>query len=141
MTDGTFRASISAFHTKAWGRPWPHQSKGTIFKTDIDDGKSDSVYDEESGSPDDDKKSGSVDDDEVVALADILKVPSKFNYDCFQNIQEVKRALGVDADADEGDVLVVREEYSLLLKTMERKWKGAKKFPAFVVTGHPGIGS
>jgi len=83
MTDETIRAS--ALHTNAWGRRWPHQAKGTILKTDIDD-----------------EKSGSIDDDVVVALADILKVPSEFNYDCFKNIQEVKRALGGDAHANEG---------------------------------------
>ena len=51
-------------------------------------------------------------------------------------MQGLKLALG--ASPDEGDVLVVREEYETLRQALEGVYNG---FSAIVVTGHPGIGS
>jgi hypothetical protein len=114
--------AASALYAKAWGKPWP-QSKGTISKTEI------------SG------ESGSVDDDEDVvdALADKLKVPPHFNYRYFKEIQGLKSALGASPGRDFQDVLVVREDYETLRQVLEDQRQ--EGYHAFVVTGHPGIGS
>jgi hypothetical protein len=107
----------SALHDKAWGKPWP-QSKGTISKTEI------------SGD-----ETGPVDDD---AFADTLDVPPNFKYRYLEEIRSLKSALGVNPGEDEEDFLVVRHEYKMLRKGLEKESKFKR---AIVVTGHPGIGS
>jgi hypothetical protein len=112
--------TVSALHAKAWGKSWP-QSQGTILKTEISD-----------------DETGSVDDDDVDgALADILVVPPQFKYRYLKEIRGLKSALGTNPGQDEEDVLVVREEYEMLCQALEEN----RKCRAFVVTGHPGIGS
>ena len=57
-----------------------------------------------------------------------------FSYQFFKGIREIKCSLG--AGSDTHDVLVIRDEYEVLLKYLK-----ATKVRGLVITGHPGIGS
>jgi len=73
------------------------------------------------------------------SLPDMSQVPSAsvFEYKCLTDIKKLRHNLGY-SHAD-SDALVVRRDYELLRKAMEEgHLKGIR---AFVVTGHPGIGS
>lgn len=93
------------------------------FGTIPDDG-SDSIIDDESGSIPHDP------------LTRKLYIPPIFRYKCFNQMRELKRALGSTTGTD--DVLVVLNEYENLYQALEGDYKDAT---AIVVTGHPGIGS
>jgi hypothetical protein len=107
---------IAKGHGSLWGKPWP-QSEGTIF----------------------DDETGSVDDDEIPGLADKLEVPPLFHYRYFKEIQDLKSALGASPGQEDLEgVLVIREEYEILRRALE---DDLKVFRDIAVTGHPGIGS
>src|SRR5258708_11562122 len=110
--------AASALYEKAWGKPWPSMSKGTIMESDI-------------------QKTDSADNDNDSYLADKLRFDSPFDYVYFGELDGVKRALGDESSAQE-ETLVVRAEYIALHLALESKYKNAR---ALVVTGQPGIGS
>ncbi|KAF9012152.1 hypothetical protein BDZ89DRAFT_912053, partial [Hymenopellis radicata] len=95
----------------AWGKSWPHQA-GTIYKTEI----------------------GQVNaDDELYFDGGVDGIPDSLAYDCLQDVGKVTAALSMTMGFL--DVLVVREEYDLVRKMLEKP-----DHKAVVVTGHPGIG-
>ena len=125
----------------AWGKPWPRHS-GKIHKTEF-------THDNYAGYDD---YTGSVDDEDALSeephvarpvfnhvdrfFADILEVPSVFEYTCFTDIKRLKYGLGLRNAKD--DALVVRGDYDILRKALE---EGCLKDKDCVVTGHHGIGS
>jgi hypothetical protein len=110
--------ALALLHAKAWGKQWP-QSEGTIDKTEISD-ESDSV------------------DDEIYNLTDKLHIPPTFTYRYFEEILDLRTALGANIGEKVTDaVLVIREEYEILRKVLEKD----REHRSVAVTGHPGIGS
>lgn len=110
--------ALAKLYDMAWGKPWPHMSHGSISEDEI---------------------TGRVnknDDDVDGPLADILHVPTTFNYSCFKEMQVLRDVFG--AAAVMGNALVIREEYGILLKALEEHYYDED---AIVVTGQPGIGS
>ncbi|KIM30456.1 hypothetical protein M408DRAFT_285882 [Serendipita vermifera MAFF 305830] len=111
--------AASALHADTWGKQWP-QSEDTVYKTEIED------------------KNGSVDDDEIYGLADKFIIPPHFKYRYFTEIRRLKTALYAYPGNADDDIIVVREEYETLRRTLENDFEDTR---SIVVTGHPGIGS
>jgi len=74
------------------------------------------------------------DDNAEGPLADILHVPPSFDYDCLKGMQVLEDVFGSNVVPS---TLVIREEYKTLLEALVRD----DRQRAFVLTGHPGIGS
>ena len=113
-----------------------------MYKTKITDDNN-AGFDEYAGSVDDDD---ALFDESHIArpvfnhvdrfFADILEVPSVFEYACFTDIKRLKYGLGLRNSKH--DALVVRGDYDILRKALEEGWLKDKDC---VVTGHHGIGS
>lgn len=69
-------------------------------------------------------------DDDVARYADQT---TGFEYTCFEEVDDIARALLSRTTI--GKTLVERPEYHLLCRMMENS-----DSPAFLITGHPGIG-
>jgi len=108
--------ALKNLHNKAWGKPWPHLSYGTIEKADItDDGE---------------------DGDKDGPLADILHLPISFKYTCLKEMQELTDIFNTQSAM--GSVLVIRKEYERLYDALVNDFPTTR---CFTVAGHPGIGS
>lgn len=105
--------ALANVYKLAWGVQWPRHV-GTVHKTDI-------------GIPRDTEYTDADD-----ATADI---PDRWDYTCLDNIDLIADALCMPTKTF--DFLVIRREYDLLREMIERN----SSTGAFVVTGHPGIGS
>ena len=116
--------ALSNLHAKTWGKPWPHQSRCTISKSEISN-----------------DRTGPVDEDNLDftdgPLRDILHIPPSYEYDCFKEMQAFTDAFAAVPILKNS--LVVREEYKILRKVLEEEV--LKSCRGIVVTGHPGIGS
>ncbi len=104
--------SPAALYDLAWGKSWPRHG-GILHKAEI----------------------GQVNaDDELYFDGGVDAIPNAFTYDCLEDIGKVTAALWMTPGFL--DVLVVREEYDRVRKILE-----SIEHKAFVVTGHPGIGT
>ena len=105
----------------AWGKPWPHQFRRTISKSEIIN-----------------EATGPVNENDLDftegPLRDILHIPASYEYICFTEMLSVIKAF--TAGPIIGNVLVVRKEYTKLREVLEKDSRAA-----IVITGQPGIGS
>jgi hypothetical protein len=120
------RNEAKVLYERAWGRPWPDQHSGVIFKTAIvshgdampmdlcDDDDADYAY----GSD-----------------PDALKISDELNYICLKGMTSLANSLGSGTAIV--DALVVRHEYELLREAIEHGDLGTQR--GIVVTGQPGI--
>ncbi|KAF8917531.1 hypothetical protein CPB85DRAFT_1214792 [Mucidula mucida] len=104
--------SPAVLYDLAWGKSWPRHG-GIVHKTEI----------------------GQVNtEDELYFDGGVDAIPNALTYDCLEDIGKVTAALWMTPGFL--DVLVVREEYDRVRKILE-----SIEHKAFVVTGHPGIGT
>jgi hypothetical protein len=75
------------------------------------------------------------DDDGLYVYGNAAYIPKEFEfkYVCFEEISEVGKS--VLSATEFNDVIVVREEYKLLLRMLEQS-----NYRKLIVTGQPGIG-
>lgn len=106
--------SLDQFYDKAWGHVWPHH-EGRVSIADI-------------GLP------INTDLDDVFNFP--VQVDDHFDYTCYEDLDDIYRLLHLKKS--HASVLIVRPEYDLLRMAIE---SDSQFKNAFVVTGHPGIGS
>jgi len=126
----------------AWGTKWPHRF-GKIHWTNIIDNNDAGSVDDDNALSDD---NNALSEEHHVArpvfahvdrsIADLLEVPSVFEYKCLTDMNRLKQALGLYNI--EEDILVVLRDYDILLKDLEQGWYKNKHC---ILTGHPGTGS
>ena len=122
----SLRDSIYELHDLAWGRQWPRRT-GCILRKDVVPANE---LDDDAMDVDEDAHSSL-----VVGGAE---VPERFDYVCLEGMRAFARALQLTSDVQ--DVLVVRQEYDVLLRVMDTIEVEKAKTHGIVVVGHPGIG-